>query len=380
MKKHWIVNIILIILPGPIEPIIIYEKADGFIFPVSLTAKPQEWFYYSCEGEFFFNSRTNSNGILIPEDSVKFLVPRHRADFLNPYGECLLSRCFWNVIFINGGMEFWLKFMEKYGTPWAIGKYDRSMSESEQNQLFMTLKRMVQDAVAAIPNDGSVEILNSGDKSNSDIYQSFITKCENNISKVILGQTLTTDIGSSGSYAAANIHSEVRADLIQNDIRLVENTLNEFIKKVSSLNFNETETPMFEIYEEEGIDQSLVERDNKVQTLGVKFTKEYIKKAYGYDDNDFDVLPVGEKYNDSDFSDATDDDYDKIDNLIDNLNLDETVIKDSLNPIIKMFQKSRDSEECMEMLAETYPEMRTEELEKMLTKVIFLSTMLGRVK
>ena len=269
---------------APIE--ISYKSKDGYIYPEKLTSKPQEWFYFSGEGKFFFNGKDGE--IQIDEKNPKFLLPRHRADFLNPYGECLLSRCFWNVTFINGGMEFWLKFMEKYGTPWAIGKYDRSMNEDEQKQLFKMLKRMIQDAVATIPQDGSIELINAGDKSGSnDIYQTFITKCENNISKVILGQTLTTDVDSKGSYAAANIHQQVRGDLIKNDIRLVENTINDFIKKVFSLNFNETNYPSFEIYDKEEADVKLAERDEKVQKLGVNFTRSYLKKAYGYEDSDF---------------------------------------------------------------------------------------------
>ena len=268
----------------PIE--ISYKPEGGFIVPYKLTAKPQEWFYFTGEGKFYFNSKQSP--ILIEESNPKFLVPRHRADFLNPYGECLLSRCFWNVMFINGTMEFWLKFIEKYGTPWAIVKYDRSMNEEEQNQLFTMLKQMVQDAVAAIPQDGSIELVNAGDKSGSnDIYQSFITKCENNISKVLLGQTLTTDVGSKGSYAAANVHQQVRYDLILNDIRLVENTLNEFIKKVHTLNFNDNDVPRFEIYEENDLNK--VERDIKIKSLGVKFSQKYIKEKYGYEDDEIEI-------------------------------------------------------------------------------------------
>ena len=270
----------------PIE--VSYEAKNGYIRPIKLTAKPQEWFYFTGNGDFYFNSTEKE--VLITKDNPKFLLARHRADFLNPYGECLLSRCFWNVMFINGGMEFWLKFMEKYGTPWAIGKYDRSMSEEEQQQLFTMLKRMIQDAVATIPQDGTVELISAGDKSGSnDIYQSFITKCENNISKVILGQTLTTDVSNKGSFAAANIHQQVRGDLIKNDIRLVETTINDFIQKVNSLNFNDDECVTFEIYDEEETDQSIADRDNKVKNLGVKFTKAYIKKAYGYADEDFEL-------------------------------------------------------------------------------------------
>lgn len=165
--------------------------------------------------------------------------------------------------------------------PFAVGKYDRSMTNDEKQSLFTALKRMVQDAIAVIPSDGTVELLETNDKSgSSEVYENFIKKCENNISKVILGQTLTTDIGSSGSYAAANTHQQVREDLIQNDVRLCEKTVQEFINKIHSINFSDFNPPKFVIYDEEQIDQTLAERDNKLKTLGVNFTKTYIQKAY----------------------------------------------------------------------------------------------------
>ena len=41
------------------------------------------------------------------------------------------------------------------------------------------------------------------------------------ISKAVLGQTLTTEIGSTGSYAAANTHMAVRQDIIDADKNLL---------------------------------------------------------------------------------------------------------------------------------------------------------------
>ncbi|MBW3490420.1 DUF935 domain-containing protein [Escherichia coli] len=31
-----------------------------------------------------------------------------------------LSMCFWPVAFKKGGMKFWLRFAEKFGSPWVI--------------------------------------------------------------------------------------------------------------------------------------------------------------------------------------------------------------------------------------------------------------------
>ncbi|MGN0015028.1 MAG: DUF935 family protein, partial [Candidatus Gastranaerophilaceae bacterium] len=368
------------ILEAPLfgfAPITIKYEADGqYILPVELTSKPQEWFYFDAENNFYFNSKSKDND-LIDLKSTKLLLPRHRATFLNPYGECLLSRCYWNVVFINSSFDFWERFVEKYGSPFAVGKYDRNMSNDEKKDLFKTLKNMVQDCVAVIPLDSTVELMEPAGKSaSSEIYKDLISKCENNISKVILGQTLTTDIGSSGSYAASNTHQQVREDLILSDVRLCESTINDFILKVHSLNFDNTNTPIFNIYDEEDIDQSLAERDNKVKTLGVSFTKDYIKRAYGYEDGDFEMVKPSDNFNFSDSEDKQND-FDKMDEL--QPTDYEKLINPLLMPIVELFKNERDADICMEKIAEIYPKMNTEELEKTLTKVIFLAEMLGRL-
>ncbi|MCR5260631.1 MAG: DUF935 domain-containing protein [Candidatus Gastranaerophilales bacterium] len=374
------------ILEAPLfgfAPITVRYEADGqYILPAELTAKPQEWFYFDAETNFYFNSKSKDND-LIDLKNPKILLPRHRATFLNPYGECLLSRCYWNVVFINSSFDFWVRFVEKYGSPFAVGKYDRNMTNEEKETMLKTLIDMIQDCAAVIPNDSTVELMEAAGKSASaDIYKGLITKCENNISKVILGQTLTTDIGSSGSYAAANTHQQVREDLILSDVRLVEKTMNEFILKVHSLNFNDTSAPIFNIYDEEDIDQSLAERDNKIKTLGVTFTKDYIKRAYGFEDGDFDMAEPSEPVNfsDSEEPNKTKDeqnDFDKMDELIPEDY--EKLINPLLMPIVELFKQERDADVCMEKIAEIYPLMNTEQLEDMLTKVIFLAEMLGRV-
>lgn len=353
------------------------EKNGNYIVPTKAEAKPQEWFYFKQNGDFYFKSKSKSDGILINPDSPKIILARNRADnIINPYGEALLSRCFWNVVFINGGMKFWMKFIEKYGMPFAIGKYDRSTADEEKQTLFSTLKRMVQDAIAVIPNDSSVELMEaSGKTGSSEVYEAIITKCEKNIAKVILGQTLTTDIGSSGSYAASNTHQQVREDLIASDVRLCEKTVQEFINKIHSLNFSDCNAPIFRIYDEEQIDQTLAERDNKLKTLGVKFNKSYIQKAYGLSEEDFEIVENAEIMNFSDSEDKND--FDKIDDWTDEIDSDK-LFNPVLNPIISLFKDTKNADECMERLAEIYPDMNTKELEDTLTKVIFIAELLGR--
>ena len=50
----------------------------------------------------------------------------------------------------KGGMKFWVRFAEKYGSPWVIGKHPRGTAQGEIDLLLDSMEAMVEDAVAAI--------------------------------------------------------------------------------------------------------------------------------------------------------------------------------------------------------------------------------------
>lgn len=356
---------------NPIE--IMWEKMGNYILPVKLIAKPQEWFYFNSEGKFFFKDCFRNNKREINLDGFKFLVPRNKASYTNPYGQAILSRCFWMVVFINGGMEFWVKFCEKYGMPFMFGKYDRNMTKLEKDGLLEGLCNMIADAVGVIPNDGTVDVINPGTGANSDIYERLVVKCENNIAKSILGQTLTTDIGANGSYAASQTHACVRADIVNSDKGLVENTINRLIKFINEINFEDDVIPVFEFEKVENLGLQKVERDNKVKNLGVKFSKDYILKTYGYKQEDVTMI---EENDNSDFEDVQDKfaDFDYFDGFENTKN----IISPQLNEIISFFEKSKDAEGALNKLEDLYPNLNNDELEQMLTKIIFIAELKGR--
>lgn len=365
---------------NPIE--LTWEKDGNYIIPVKAVAKPQEWFYFNSEGEFFYKDRTRGGKRQIDLEGFKFLLPRNKATYVNPYGCAILSRCFWNVAFINGGMEFWVKFSEKLGMPWVFGKYDRSMTDQEKKSFLTALVNMVQDAVGIIPNDGSVEVMQTGSTGNSEIYKLLVDKCENNISKAILGQTLTTDVGSVGSFAAGKVHADVRSDIVQSDTNLVVSTIKRLIQLINAINFADDEVPIYGVVQEDfGLERA--ERDQKVQSLGVRFSKDYIVKTYGYNDKDIEIVTpqsgVTEFSDSEDNPNGTKKDLQGTELLetITDLKDFENVLNPALNSIIEFFNTTRDAEETMEKLADVYPDLDTQKLEDILTKVIFISSLLG---
>ena len=172
----------------------------------------------------------------------------------------------------------------------------------------------------------------------------------------------------------------MREDLIQNDVRLCEKTCQNFINKVHAINYSDFNPPKFVIYDEEKIDQTLAERDNKLKTLGVKFKKTYIQKAYNLAEDDFQLDETADE--NANFSDSADfeNDFEKMEKVANNLKDVDEMFNPLLNPIITLFKETKNADVCMERLAEVFPQMDTKKLEETLTKVIFIAELLGRAK
>jgi len=359
----------------PIE--VIWQKTDNLVLPSALVAKPPEWFCYDEYNNLKFRTKENYWGEELPDK--KFLCPQSNASYDNPYGERVLSRVFWSVTFKKGGMKFWVVFTEKYGIPHLIGKHPRGASKEETETLADLLENMVQDAIAVIPDDSSVEIQEAEKSSSAEIFEKLIDKMNAEISKAILGQTLTTEIGSTGSYAASQTHMSVRKDIVDSDKKLVEKTINQLIKWIYEINFSGQDIPQFEMYEIEDVDLNLAQRDKVLVDCGVKFTKEYFLKSYGFDEDDIEIVDVKKSTEFKQFKEENaNQGQDEVDGLFDLISAEELqlISNDMLKPLLKQLSKCRTEEEFRKVLDEK--NLKTDKFEEVLSKTLFLCEAQGR--
>lgn len=112
----------------------------------------------------------------------------------------------------NFTVKEWLAFMEVYGMPLRYARYDpETITEEEKLTIAIALANLGHDASAMIPRSVELEIL--GDAARTGQGDGFDRLCrylDEQMSKAILGQTMTADNGSSQSQAT--VHNEVRID------------------------------------------------------------------------------------------------------------------------------------------------------------------------
>lgn len=276
----------------PLE--ITWRKAGGLVVPVDIESKPPEWFGYDAENRLRFKSRfAPVEGEALP--ARKFLVARQEPTYANPYGVPDLAMCFWPLVFKRGGVKFWLNFAEKYGTPWAVGKTPRGTPISEQDQLADNLEAMIQDAVAVIPDDASVEIIEAAGKSASaDLYERLVMYARSEVSIALTGTNQTVEADTNRASAAAGL--EVAENIRDGDVGIAVETLNQLIRWIVDLNWPGAERPVFSLWDQEALDKLQSERDRNVAASGGRFTNRYWERTYEYRPGDLaEAAPPGER-------------------------------------------------------------------------------------
>jgi len=364
----------------PLE--VMWHFIDSLILPEAVIAKPVEWFLYGQENQLKFRPKDNFQGIELPPR--KFLNPQHNATYKNPYGERIMSKCFWPVAFKKGGQKFRMLFIEKYGMPFLLGKHPPGASDPEIDDLMDMLEKMVHDAVAAIPDNASVEPLEVKGKSTVDVYESQIISSNREISEAILGQAVSMDVTETGSYAKSQSGIQVMEWIALADQRLVEDTFNQLIQWIDELNWNSdaSELPKFSMFEESGVRKDLADRDKTLNESGVQFTKKYYMEHYSLEEQDLEVVPKAPG-GEPGFTEYTRRPMKPDQRALDNIELSDKELQSQaemmLKPVTKMIQKGLSYNDVMEKLAETYPKMKTKDLEELLTRTIFVSQVWGKL-
>jgi len=362
-----------------------WDSVDGHHVILDIEGKPAEWFGFDDENRLRFRAKdAGPEGELVRGEAV--LLARQDASYDNPYGVADLSRCYWPTIFKRGGMEFWLKFTEKYGSPFLIGKHPRATPQDEADLLAFALENMQSTAVAVIPDDASVEILEAGGKgASAEVFDRLLRWCRSEVSIALLGQDQTTEADTTNASAQAGLL--VAQDIRDADKRLVESVLNEAIAWVVGRNFDE-EAPRFAMWEPQDLDKARAERDAILAGMpgGPVFTDEYLMREFGFEQGDLGERPApapampgfpafAENGNPS-APDQT-----ALDDAIDALAPEalQAQMETLLQPAIRAVQAAKSESEVLGLLAEAYPEMPEDDLIDTMQRLFFAADVWGRL-
>ncbi len=384
---------------------ILWSADSSGVHVIDIRVRDRSRFVFAPDGCLRMLTMSAPQGEALPER--KFWVASVGASHHDePYGRGLANALYWPVWFKRNGAKFWSIFLEKFGAPTPIGKFPKGTEESERNKLLQVLQAIQTDAAAIIPEGMVIELLEATRGGNAG-YENWMSYWDHAISKIILGQTMTTDNGSS--MAQAQVHMEVREDFVASDADLIcASAAETWVKWLVEYNIPGAEIPA--VWRETEVQEDLKtrsDRDKALHEQGYRLKPEAVKRIYG-DDYEFvgdATAPTGSAGIPASSGDAvapipakagTQPDTitaaERGEDLFpDQAALDEAVSTISaetldaqgralLAPIMEALQNADDNPEAfLGWLAEQFPNTDPGALEDMLTRLIFISELWGRL-
>ncbi|SIQ24090.1 Mu-like prophage protein gp29 [Rhizobium sp. RU35A] len=195
----------------------------GDMLPQALIWRPQRWFTFDrADGETVL-LRDGINGQPLTEH--KFIVHRHKSKSGLTIRGGIARVALWAWMFKSFTVKDWAIFCQNYGQPIRIGKYGRGATEAEKDVLWRAVSGIAGDCAAIVPREMLVEFHEVGSKSSStDMYERRADWLNREVSKLVLGQTTTTD-AVSGGHAVSQEHRLVQVDIETDDAGMVTDTL-----------------------------------------------------------------------------------------------------------------------------------------------------------
>jgi len=156
----------------------------------------------------------------------KFIVHIPKLKSGIPARNGLARLAAWSYLLKSYSLKDWAQFLEVHGMPLRVGKYGQTAGPKERSILLKAVRNLGSDAAAIIPDDMSIEFVEVKGFSEKP-FEGFSKYLDEQMSKAIVGQTMTTDAG--GSRAQAEVHDKVRIDIKEDDARQLATTLNEHL-------------------------------------------------------------------------------------------------------------------------------------------------------
>lgn len=152
--------------------------------------------------------------------------PRENGDVAAREG---LSRLLvWCALFRNWSMADWMKLAEMSWKPWRLGKLTPNSGDDDRDDLIEILDKLTTDGYGILGPNQEIEFptpMAGGRSSGSGNHQSLCEFMGAEMSKAVLGQTLTTESGSRGARSLGEVHDGIRKELRDYDAKRVAATL-----------------------------------------------------------------------------------------------------------------------------------------------------------
>lgn len=245
---------------------------------------------------------TNSGGLGYQSIPVKHIDPFKkmvRREQGSPSVDDKSWEKLWNVAFVGDARDFgilqqlsllamykraamgdWAQYSQLAGTNFRIIKYRGQSPDPKRRSAIREQVYNAGSGVLDLPSDVDVQTSNQSSSSQNQLFENYIKYLDDAMTKLILGQTMTTEDGSSRSQA--EVHERTQDDIFDADGKYILDLLNYDLYDIFVKAYGLEKGGKWRFVE--NVTQKQIEeidRDLKLKQLGVMFTEAELREKYG---------------------------------------------------------------------------------------------------
>ncbi|MBP2301298.1 DUF935 domain-containing protein [Azospirillum picis] len=204
---------------------IIWDTSGRQWMPARIVWRDPRWFTFDRIDGTTLRLRDGGTVDGVDLAPFKYIVHRPKTKSGIPIRGGLARPACWAWLFTAFGTKDWLSFVETYGQPIRVGRYGPEASKEDHAALLRAVRNIASDAAAIIPASMQLEFVEASKAAaNAAVFQGLVEFFERQTSKLVLGQTATTD-AIAGGHAVGQEHRQVQEDIERADARQLMVTL-----------------------------------------------------------------------------------------------------------------------------------------------------------
>ena len=234
---------------------IMWEVKNNTILPVNILNRPQRRIQFDAvtRAPKIRNIQNPYYGDPLPDK--KFIVHKVSSTWENPFGDALDQNLYWMWLFKRMVFKFFMTHLEVGASSVPIVKHPINASQELKNEALAIAEQIRSGAYGRIPaNFELIWATMNNSSSISQSYEIFIRLVNDEMSKCINGQTLTSEAGGtkgSGSMALGKVHQITQSSRDVFRAEGLSATLNSsLIKWIVDFNFGSQDSGSIDGYPE----------------------------------------------------------------------------------------------------------------------------------
>ncbi|RPE81837.1 DUF935 domain-containing protein [Vulcaniibacterium tengchongense] len=267
---------------------IVWDRSGKVWMPATLEHRDPRFFRYDRETGHKLRLLDDADPVNgIPLAPFKFVVHRPKIRSGLPVRGGLARLAAPAYMCKAWAWKDWMAFADIFGLPMRVGRYGPGATKEDIVKLMAAVANLGSDAAAVMPDSTRIEFQAAPNTNGAaDFFEKLATWWDKQVSKGVLGQTMTADDGASLSQA--KVHNDVRLDLLQADAKALQTTLNrDLVRPFVDLNFGPGRYPklIVQVPESEDI-AALTGALEKLVPMGLRVEQSVIRDKLGLPDPD----------------------------------------------------------------------------------------------